>query len=212
MLKTRYRWIILCLMLAAPCGTIRAQESQGGSRRTVGSVPDWAHDAIWYHVVIPRFRNGDTSNDPDGTLPWTRDWPSEPTDAASQKAIRERSYGGDLQGLQEKLSYLKNLGINALILSPVFARHPESNTTPCDIRHIDDAFGVKDSIEKLSGETDDPKTWKFSGSDRMFLGFLAAAHKLGFRVVVHIGYDTIRSALKADSSTWKTQLRSGVTR
>ena len=38
------------------------------------STPDWAKNAIWYQIMVDRFRNGDTSNDPDNTRPWKSEW------------------------------------------------------------------------------------------------------------------------------------------
>src|SRR5207244_1236356 len=61
-----------------------------------------------------------------------------------------------------------------------------------DYRHIDDFFGVAGSLSKINGETEDPKTWQWSESDRVFLDFLKEAHAQGFRVILdgvfnHVG-------------------------
>ena len=50
-------------------------------------------DAIFYQIFPERFANGDTSNDPDGTLPWGS---AEPTP--------KNFFGGDLQGLSTILT------------------------------------------------------------------------------------------------------------
>ena len=77
------------------------------------TVPTWAQDARWYHVYVPRFHNGDRSNDPPGALPWTAIWPATSLPTASEAAkLDTRQYGGDLQGLQKRLPYLGDLGIN----------------------------------------------------------------------------------------------------
>ncbi|MGA0850295.1 MAG: alpha-amylase family glycosyl hydrolase, partial [Chthoniobacterales bacterium] len=104
-------------------------------------VPDWAKDAVWYQIFPERFRNGDPSNDPTkadivGAFPnapglpwrvhpWTSDW-YERQDYEQEAPIpfhhlvQRRRYGGDLQGILDKLDYLQDLGVTALYLNPVF--------------------------------------------------------------------------------------------
>lgn len=149
------------------------------------SVPAWARDARWYHVVVDRFRNGDPSNDPPNTSPWPTDRPTHA--AAGQKGPADsntKRYGGDLQGLQERLPYISALGFNAIYLASIFDPAPTGNADQVDLRHVDDALGVKGALTKLGGETDEPATWKRSASDRLFLEFITTAHNHGFHVVV----------------------------
>jgi glycosidase len=134
-------------------------------------------------------------NDPSGTLPWpaTRPARGEPA-AADADLADDQQYGGDLQGLQEKLPYLKDLGIKALYLTSIFHSRQGSKGSAVDLRHIDDALGVKDSLAKLAEEKPDPKTWKLSASDHLFLGFLKEAHKKGFHVVVEAAFGKVQPA------------------
>src|SRR5262249_10739650 len=37
-------------------------------------TPEWAKHAIWYQIFPERFRDGDPSNDPTPTRPWTNEW------------------------------------------------------------------------------------------------------------------------------------------
>jgi len=164
-------------------------------------VPDWAFDARWYHVMVSRFANGSKENDPPNTRRWTEEWPKlndlkTPEEKASLSA---RSYGGDLQGLQAKLPYLKGLGFNALSLTPVFAAGSDDKYHTTDLRHIDDSFGVEGSLAKLVGEQADPKTWKWSASDRVFLDFLKKAHETGFRVII----DGVFTSVGEDFWAWR---------
>ncbi|HWS41936.1 MAG TPA: alpha-amylase family glycosyl hydrolase [Pseudoflavonifractor sp.] len=96
---------------------------------------------MWYQIFPERFRNGDRRNDP--TLadilgawphddvpdwqvhPWTSDWYRlQPYEKANGRDIwwniQRRRYGGDLQGVLDKLDYLKNLGIGGIYLNPCF--------------------------------------------------------------------------------------------
>ena len=170
----------------------KASQPSKASGESGYRAPKWAGDARWYHIVVPRFHNGDPSNDPPDTLPWTADWPvhAAPAVPAKQaerdaaKQLNARRYGGDLQGLRMRLEYLKTLGVSALYLDPIFHGAVEYPQTAVDLRHIDDSFGIKGSGRRIAGETADPKTWRFSATDRLFLDFVKEAHKMGFRVVL----------------------------
>jgi len=104
-------------------------------------VPEWAKKVVWYQIFPERFRNGDPENDPtlesiEGAYPhdvkspwqihpWTSDWYELlPYEKKNGKDIwfnlQRRRYGGDLQGIIDKLDYLKELGIGAIYLNPVF--------------------------------------------------------------------------------------------
>ncbi|MHC4089640.1 MAG: glycoside hydrolase family 13 protein [Planctomycetota bacterium] len=163
-----------------------------------GDIPAWAADACWYQVFVSRFCNGDPRNDPPHTHSWTADWlqpgPGEPEVPPKRTELFFRRYGGDLQGLLNRLPYLDELGVNALYLNPIFAAASEHKYDTSDYRHIDDTFGVAGARERLSAETADAATWQWSDSDRLFLDLLAETHRRGMRVVIdgvfnHVGRD-----------------------
>ena len=59
-----------------------------------------------------------------------------------------RMYGGDLQGIKEKIPYMKELGINAVWLNPVFFSYQNHKYGANDFRHISPDFGtIKTSRE-----------------------------------------------------------------
>ncbi|MBI5762176.1 MAG: alpha amylase N-terminal ig-like domain-containing protein [Planctomycetes bacterium] len=178
-------------------------------------TPDWAKRAVWYQIFPERFRNGDASNDPPTTVPWRHEWykpykgSAEGTKAQRHKGtegktyvesgdfwdfIFDRRYGGDIQGVKEKLPYLQKLGITAIYFNPMFLAESMHKYDASDYRHIDDYFGVKGSLKKVKGETTDPKTWQWSETDKIFLDFVKEAHRQGFKVVLdgvfnHVGRD-----------------------
>lgn len=173
--------------------------------KPVIQTPAWAKDVVWYQVFPERFRNGDPSNDPGGVpgerlIKWTSDWwktqPSEtPGDENFYKGtgnVWHRRYGGDMQGMKQSLPYLRELGITAIYFNPIFEAESMHKYDTADFRHVDDNFGVKGDLAKLTGETDDPATWKWTESDKIFLDFLQEAHKQGFKVIIdgvfnHVG-------------------------
>ncbi|MBU0640982.1 MAG: alpha-glucosidase C-terminal domain-containing protein [Planctomycetes bacterium] len=163
-------------------------------------TPEWAKHAVWYQIMLDRFRNGDPSNDPDPVRPWTSAWftpsPWEGRDGQTfyEYYVFDRSYGGDLAGLEEKLPYLKELGVNAIYLNPIFKAHSFHKYHTADYLHIDDHFGAKGDYEAVAAQEDllDPSTWKWTETDQRFIEFLKKAHAQGFKVVIdgvfnHVG-------------------------
>ena len=122
--------------------------------------PAWAASAVWYQIFPERFRNGDPSNDPTADdirgadplsppqewqiHPWGSDWyrlqPYERANGDKSKInthLLRRRYGGDLQGILEKLDYLQALGITALYLNPVFTAPSLHKYDGATYHHID---------------------------------------------------------------------------
>lgn len=172
-------------------------------------TPDWAKKVVWYQIFPERFRNGSADNDPPRTVPWSQHWEKpykpgkdvkkgSPADFEEKGAfwdyIFDRRYGGDLQGVRDKLGYLRDLGITAIYFNPIFQAESLHKYDASDYRHIDDFFGVKDSLKKIKGETTDPATWQWSDTDKIFLEFIQEAHRMGFKVIIdgvfnHVGRD-----------------------
>jgi glycosidase len=150
------------------------------------TTPDWAKNAVWYQIFPERFRNGDPSNDPPNTMKWTSDWwsilPGETGKLYND--VWKRRYGGDIQGIMEELPYLRSLGVSAIYLNPIFKAEDLHKYDTSDYRHVDDHFGFKGDIDQLSGETDDPATWQWTKTDKLFLNFVAEAHRQGFKVII----------------------------
>ncbi len=163
-------------------------------------TPDWAKHAVWYQIMVDRFRNGDAAGDPPQAPPWTSEWfELRPHERASgqtfyQYAVFQRLYGGDFAGLSEKLGYLQELGVNALYLNPVFQSPSHHKYDATDFRHIDDFYGGGDDFAAVTAREDllDPSTWEWTAADRAFLAFLKEAHARGFKVILdgvfnHVG-------------------------
>lgn len=153
--------------------------------RVLATPPDWAADAIWYQIFPERFRNGDAKNDPvpaslEGTWPyevpvgwkvspWTSDWYAlQPWEQASGKDFYHnaqlRRYGGDLQGILDRLDYLKDLGVNALYLNPVFDSPSLHKYGAARYHHIDRHFGpdpAGDAPLFAAEDPADPTTWRW---------------------------------------------------
>ncbi len=183
-------------------------------------VPDWAKDAVWYQIFPERFHNSNRNNDPkienlrgayphDITSPWEihpwgSDWYElQPYEKANGKDIwfnlQRRRYGGDLQGVIDKLGYIKDLGINAIYLNPVFQAPSLHKYDGISFHHVDPNFGNDPEADRelISSELfDDPSTWKWTNADKLVLELIQKAHKLGIRVIFdgvfnHMGISSI---------------------
>lgn len=99
--------------------------------------PAWVKDAVFYQIFPERFANGDPSNDPNGTEPWG----GEPTPA--------NFFGGDLQGVLDKLDHLTELGINAIYFTPVFEAPTNHKYDTRDYYKVDPAFGTNEQLKGL---------------------------------------------------------------
>ena len=171
-------------------------------------VPPWAKEAVWYQIFPERFNNGDKSNDPqpidmEGAWPymipegwqnhpWTSDWYKlQPWEKETGEDFYwnagVRRYGGDLQGVIDKLDYLNDLGINAIYFNPVFEAPSLHKYDATMYRHIDNNFGPnpeKDIEIWESEDPTDPATWKWTTADSLFLNLLDEAHKRNIRVII----------------------------
>lgn len=163
-------------------------------------TPDWAKDAVWYQIMLERFRNGDPTNDPQPCRAWTSEWyglsPWEGQNGNSfyKWDVFARHYGGDLAGLRDKLGYLKDLGINAIYLNPIFQATTHHKYNATSFLHVDEAFGAGGDYNAAEAVEDlrDPKTWTWTPTDLLFLDVLKEAKKLGLRVILdgvfnHVG-------------------------
>jgi cyclomaltodextrinase / maltogenic alpha-amylase / neopullulanase len=182
-------------------------------------VPEWAKRAIWYQIFPERFWNGDPSNDPtlesleyswphDLSLPWqvhpwTADWyAQQPYEAVHSQPIwhhlHRRRYGGDLQGILDRLDYLQDLGVNALYLNPVFQAPSLHKYDGATYHHVDPHFGPDPLGDRrlIAGETpNDPSTWIWTAADRLLLELIGAVHRRGMHIILdgvfnHMGLDS----------------------
>ena len=190
--------------------------NSNSAQRKIPRVPQWAKCAVWYQIFPERFFNGDKSNDPmpidlKGSwphfvpngwqiTPWTSDWYKlQPWEKNDGKGFYwnagTRRYGGDLKGVIEKLDYLKDLGINAIYLNPVFESPSLHKYDASMYRHIDNNFGPNPELDKKIWAKENPEdeaTWRWTSADSLFLKLIRKAHKRNIKVIIdgvfnHVG-------------------------
>jgi glycosidase len=185
--------------------------------KDISRVPSWAKQAVWYQIFPERFNNADTANDPtvedvvniwpyiepEGwqITPWTSDWfkrqpYEEKLNNYDYYQIQGmRRYGGDLQGIIEKLDYLKDLGITAIYINPVFESPSLHKYDAKMYRHIDNNFGPDPQKDIEIWNTEDPldaATWKWTTADKLFLTLIKECHNRDIKIIIdgvfnHVG-------------------------
>lgn len=105
-------------------------------------VPSWVANTIWYQIFPERFANGNPTISPPNSLPWD-------TNIAPEN---DSFFGGDLQGIIDKLDYLQNLGITGLYLCPIFEAPSNHKYDTLDYMEIDKHFGDKEVFRTLVNE------------------------------------------------------------
>lgn len=105
------------------------------------TVPQWAKTAVCYQIFPERFAAGKTSKD---TGYVNAAWGEKPTPKSF--------FGGDLNGIREKLDYLKDLGVNLIYMTPVFASPSNHKYDITDYETVDPAFGGNPALKALVGD------------------------------------------------------------
>ncbi len=164
------------------------------------STPEWAKGAVFYQIYVDRFCNGDPTNDVltgeyqyigDKTVK-VDDWNKYP----ATMGVRE-FYGGDLQGVLDKMDYLQELGVDVIYFNPLFVSPSNHKYDIQDYDYIDPHFGkiVHDEGELLRP---DQKENRFAtryidrisnkdnleASNALFAEVVKEAHLRGMKVIL----------------------------
>jgi len=146
---------------------------------------------------------------PDGwhVTPWTQDWYEADdwaSDVIGKKAFdgsvissfsqwsRLRRYGGDLQGIVDKLDYLESLGITAIYFNPLNDAPSDHKYDARNWRHIDRNFGPNPDLDAEIMKTEnpvDPSTWKLTSADQFFLELVQKLKARGIRVIMDYSWN-----------------------
>lgn len=105
--------------------------------KEVFQTPEWVKEAVFYQIFPERFFNGNTSNDPWITVAW---------DSCPSTT---NFFGGDLEGIENKIPYLAELGVTALWLNPIFLSPSNHKYNTSDYMSIDPHFGDEKIFARL---------------------------------------------------------------
>ncbi len=154
-------------------------------RKTKVITPEWVKDAIFYQIFPDRFAIGRQPNDaqrngappdaadvvpapdaaPDAAAPGDTGAPTDKPSNLEPWDSPPTTYGfkgGDLYGVAERLEYLRNLGVTAIYLTPIFASAANHRYHTIDYYRVDPILGGEAAFDHL----------------------LERAHALGMRVVL----------------------------
>jgi glycosidase len=209
-MKYIYLSIVFSLLLIA------CQSPKESVVADTSKPPSWAKDVVWYQIFVERFSNGDKANDPTpetmyaasnfietpddwSVTDWTSDWyqPEEWAKATGQNFysnLQLRRYGGDLQGVINKLEHIKALGVTALYFNPINDAPSLHKYDARNFHHIDVNFGPDPEGDRALIAQEDPfnpETWHWTAADKLFLQLVDKAHQLGMRVVVDYSWNCL---------------------
>lgn len=163
-------------------------------------TPDWAKGAVMYQIYVDRFCNGDPSNDVETNeycyigepVHRVEDWGRYP----ARMDVRD-FYGGDLQGVIDKLDYLEDLGVEVIYFNPLFVSPSNHKYDIQDYDNIDPHLGriVDDRGELLAeGQRENRYASRYinrvtnpanlEASNRLFIELVEEAHRRGIRVII----------------------------
>lgn len=163
-------------------------------------TPDWAKGAVMYQIYTDRFYNGDPTNDVvtceyayiGDVCIRVEDWSKVP----AVMGVRE-FYGGDLQGIMDKLDYLQDLGVDVLYLNPIFVSPSNHKYDSQDYDNVDPHIGkiIEDSDEILwHGDKNNSHAKKYitrvsskknlDASNQLLADLCEEIHKRGMKIIL----------------------------
>ncbi|MDE5898983.1 MAG: glycoside hydrolase family 13 protein [Treponemataceae bacterium] len=144
--------------------------------------PEWAERTVWYQIFPSRFCRGRSDFVPEGMKPWGR---------LGERAERDDVFGGNIQGIIDRIGYLRQLGITGLYLTPVNEAASQHKYDTTDYLSVDRSFGTNGTLREL----------------------VAEAHRAGIRVILdgvfnHSGWaffawqDVLANRQKSEYADW----------
>lgn len=113
-------------------------------------TPDWAKGGVIYHIFVDRFNKGDDKSivfNKNGVL---KEWSEEVTIVDSDGVFRANDfYGGNFQGIIDKLDYLQSLGVTLIYLSPIFESSSNHRYDTGDYEKVDPLLGSEEKFVEL---------------------------------------------------------------
>ena len=128
------------------------------------STPDWSKGTLWYSAMPDSFFNGDPTNDKYGGAIGQTPWGAVHSGGLDY-------FGGDLQGLYEKISYLQELNCTGLFINPIWLVNHNAGYGFFDGTLIDSTFGNEQLLKELTNELHDNEIRiMFDGVFNYFIG------------------------------------------
>lgn len=163
-------------------------------------TPRWARGAVMYQIFVDRFKDGNPKNNILNDeysyigqhVNAVDNWDKYP----DQMGVRE-FYGGDLQGVWDKLDYLCDLGVEVIYFNPLFVSPSNHKYDIQDYDYIDPHFGVileEDGALLSEGDQDNRHATRYisrvtsrenlEASNAFFAKFMEEVHRRGMKVII----------------------------
>ena len=139
----------------------------------INKVPQWVPDTIWYQIFPERFCRGNMEEKRFKTEKW-------------ECKVDDKwkiFYGGDLKGIESKLSYISDLGFTGIYLNPIMMSNTNHKYNTIDYMNVDSDFGSNEDIKRLVDK----------------------AHKLGIKVMI----DAVFNHCGSEFEPWKDVVEKG---
>ena len=202
-----YRFEIMCAdehFVYQKCGARKAEDALPESfdfRVTPGfHVPAWSKGALQYQILPDRFANGNTGNDvvdAECSYDWKHIRKAKQWDALPTEDDYRCFFGGDLQGVRNKLDYLQSLGVEAIYLNPIFVSPSSHKYDTQDFEHVDPHLAViidDDDRTLPEGLHDNTQAYRYitrttsqtnlERSDALFAELCQEIHSRGMRIIL----------------------------
>ena len=163
-------------------------------------TPDWAKGAVMYQIYVDRFYNGDQTNDVvSNEYAYLGKSAKRIEDWYQDVAVEDicNFYGGDLAGVMEKMAYLRDLGVDAIYLNPIFVSPSNHKYDIQDYDYIDPHYGViihdggsplnldsfrnKNATMYIQRTTD---RTNLEASNQLMIKLIQTAHQNGIKVIL----------------------------
>lgn len=137
-------------------------------------TPDFAKGNIIYHIFVDRFNRADGVKTKRKYRLHESFSESPEVVSADGKYYADDFFGGNFNGIREKLDYLEELGVGIIYLSPIFKAFSNHRYDTGDYLKVDELLGTEDDFKRL----------------------LNAAHEKGMKIILdgvfnHSGADSL---------------------
>ena len=127
----------------------------------VFTTPEWFRSAVVYQIFPDRFFCSDrdrflrraadyrAAGRPIFTHTSWNETPYCRPHGGAKEYVPDDYFGGDLNGITEKLPYIASLGVTCIYLNPIFAAHSNHRYNTADYRSIDPLLGTEEDFKAL---------------------------------------------------------------
>ena len=119
--------------------------------RDAYQTPAFLKQGVMYQIFVDRFCRGGNAA-PRSDVEMAESWDAEITQYPAYPGAPLKNnlfYGGDLDGVREKLPYLRSLGVTVLYLCPIFEAYSNHKYDTGDYMKIDEMFGGRPAFDRL---------------------------------------------------------------